>query len=171
MIRIIAFLLLLTYGVIVNAQTKKEETAIKETITTFFDGLHTGDSAKVSSTPHKNINVQSTGAHKNQQTFIKTDTKNQLLTNIAEKPANRKLFEKLLTYTIRVDGSLASVWTPHEFYINNQFSHCGSNSFQLLKNNEKSEIVYLVGIRNIAGCKISSSKKQFYFYTGGKSYR
>ena len=60
-------------------------------------------------------------------------------------------FEKLLLYDIKIDGNLASVWTPYEFYFNEKFSHCGANSFQLFNNNGKWEIIYLVDMRKRAG--------------------
>ena len=62
-------------------------------------------------------------------------------------------FEKILSYTIHVDQNLASVWTPYEFYNQEKFSHCGSNSFQLFKSNGKWKIVYLVDNRKKDTCK------------------
>jgi len=44
----------------ITAQKNLEEDAIKEVIATFFKGLHTGDSAVVSKTFHKDIKIQTT---------------------------------------------------------------------------------------------------------------
>ena len=67
--------------------------------------------------------------------------------------------EKLLSYDIRIDGNLASVWTPYEFYLNGNFSHCGANSFQLFHNNGKWEIIFLVDMRRRGDCKALKNKK------------
>ena len=56
---------------------------------------------------------------------------------------------------IKIDGNLASVWTPYEFYLDNNFSHCGVNSFQLFNNNGNWEIIYIVDTRKKLGCKLS----------------
>ena len=39
--------------------------------------------------------------------------------------------ERISFETIKIDGPLAIVWTPYNFYHNGKFSHCGVNSFQL----------------------------------------
>ena len=61
--------------------------------------------------------------------------------------------EKLLAYQINVYTSLASVWTPYEFYFNGKFSHCGANSFQLFKEDNQWKIIFLVDIRRRENCK------------------
>jgi len=43
--------------------------------------------------------------------------------------------EKIMFETIKIDGTLATVWTPYKFYYKGKFSHCGVNSFQLVRLN------------------------------------
>jgi hypothetical protein len=43
--------------------------------------------------------------------------------------------ERISLETIKVDGPLAIAWTPYNFYYNGQLSHCGVNSFQLVRLN------------------------------------
>ena len=52
---------------------------------------------------------------------------------ITTTPEGTTLDELILSYHIRVDGAMASAWTPYRFYVNDTFSHCGVNSFQLVK--------------------------------------
>ncbi len=47
---------------------------------------------------------------------------------------------------------MANAWTPYEFWYNGNFSHCGVNSFQLIKKDEKWKIIYLVDTRRKEGC-------------------
>lgn len=60
--------------------------------------------------------------------------------------------ERITFERIMVDGALASVWTPYRFYLNEKFSHCGVNSFQLMKSPAGWKIIYLVDTRRKEGC-------------------
>lgn len=151
-------LIVVVLSTVVNAQEKQEEKAIKETIETFFEGLHKGDSAIVNSVLHKELKLQTTFTNKQGEKQLNTETKEQLLTNIASKKTEHTYLEKLLSWDIKIDGNLASVWTPYEFYFNDNFSHCGANSFQLFNNNGKWEIIYLVDMRRRSSCKALENK-------------
>lgn len=152
MIRIITFLVFVTLSFVVKAQTTSEEKTIKNTITTFFDGLHKGDSTIVSSTLHSTVKLQTTFTNKEGQKVLLTDSKLKVLTGIANKKPEHTYLEKLLSWNIKIDGNLASVWTPYEFYLNGKFSHCGANSFQLFNDNGNWKIIYQVDMRRRESC-------------------
>lgn len=156
--KIITMFIAVVLSTVVNAQEKQEEKAIKQTIETFFEGLHKGDSAIVNSVLNKELKLQTTFTNKQGEKQLKTETKEQLLTNIASKKPEHTYLEKLLSWDIKIDGNLASVWTPYEFYFNDNFSHCGANSFQLFNNNGKWEIIYLVDMRRRGSCKALENK-------------
>ena len=61
--------------------------------------------------------------------------------------------ERITDDSIKIDGPLASVWTPYKFYYAGNFSHCGVNSFQLVKTNDRRKIQYLVDTRRKQGCE------------------
>ena len=63
-----------------------------------------------------------------------------------------RLNEKIGGYEIKIDGELASAWTPYEFYVGEEFSHCGVNSFQLLKTAEGWKIFHIVDTRRKDNC-------------------
>lgn len=150
--KITTALIVLILTSVANAQSKNEHAMIKKTIDTFFEGLHKGDSAIVSNTLHSSVKIQTTFTNKKAEKKLATESRENLLTKIAGKKPEHKYFEKLLSYDIKVDGNLASVWTPYEFYFNDKFSHCGANSFQLFNNNGKWEIIYLVDMRRRSSC-------------------
>ena len=56
--------------------------------------------------------------------------------------SKNKFFERYWEPIINTDGNIASVWAPYEFYIDDVFSHCGTNLFFLVKNSEKWKIVH-----------------------------
>lgn len=159
MSRIITVLIAVVFSVGISAQNQSEEKAIKKVISTFFDGLHQGDSTLMKSTLHQDLKIQTTFTNKEGGKQLRTQTKAQLLKGVASKKVSDKYIEKLLSYTIKIDGNLASVWTPYEFYLNGNFSHCGANSFQLFNNNGKWEIIYLVDMRRRNNCGVMNNKK------------
>lgn len=157
--KFVLFLLFFVLSVGIAAQENTAQKNIKKVIDTFFEGLHKGDSTIMRATLHKEIKVQTTSTNKEGNKILKTDSKLKLLTSIANKNPEHIYLEKLLFYDIKVDGNLASVWTPYEFYFNEKFSHCGANSFQLFNNNGKWEIIYLVDMRRRDDCKALKEKK------------
>ncbi len=146
--KIITFLIVLVLTTVVNAQEKNNKKAIRKTIETLFEGLHNGDSTLISKTLHSTIKIQTTFTNKKGIKNLITTTKNKFLTGVANKKPGDIYFEKLLSWDVKIDGNLASVWTPYEFYLNGKFSHCGANSFQLFNNNGTWEIIYLVDSRH-----------------------
>lgn len=54
------------------------------------------------------------------------------------------LDEQLLAIKSHRSGNLASVWTPYVFYVDGKLSHCGVNSFQLVQNDGRWKIHYLI---------------------------
>ncbi|WP_299834864.1 nuclear transport factor 2 family protein [uncultured Tenacibaculum sp.] len=154
-----SFLIVFTFiSFTVFSQESSEDQKIKEVISLFFDGLHKGDSSLVRKTLHKEIKIQTTFTNKTGKKILVSETREKLLKTIASKKVSDTYFEKLLSYTIKIDGNLASVWTPYEFYYNGNFSHCGANSFQLFNNNGTWEIIYLVDMRRRENCKVTGEK-------------
>jgi hypothetical protein len=155
--KIITLLLLFTFIFSVNAQKRGEKNAVKITIQNFFKGFHKGDVSLLKTTIHKDLYAQTTSVNRKGGSIITPTSKAyDNLINFSKnvKPTD-DYFEKILSYTIHVDGNLASVWTPYEFYNKGKFSHCGSNSFQLFNNNGNWQIVYLVDTRRKNACKTS----------------
>ena len=60
--------------------------------------------------------------------------------------------ERMFAPEVRVDGSLAIVWTEYDFHLGSQFSHCGVDAFQLLKTSAGWKIVALSDTARREGC-------------------
>jgi hypothetical protein len=56
--------------------------------------------------------------------------------------------------TVLQDGDLAEVWASYAFYIGKTFSHCGVDSFQLLKEETGWKIIHLNYTRRKNDCSI-----------------
>ncbi len=78
---------------------------------------------------------------------LETESFDNFLKSIATIPANLIFFEKLIDYKVEIDGNLAHVWTPYEFYVNDKLSHIGANPFTLYNDNGKWQIIHLIDTR------------------------
>ena len=137
--------ILLFFGLSVGVFAQ-EETTIKQTISTFFEGLQTGDTLKIQTVCHKDMKLQSI-MEKNTVGALSFQSNSDFYKSIAAIPKNLKIEERLLSYKIQVDGSMAHVWTPYEFYVNEKQSHIGTNSFTLLLENNSWKIVHIIDTR------------------------
>lgn len=120
-----------------------QEAEIRQSIQTFFEGIHSRDSLKINSVSDENLVLQ---------TVVLSPRRNKLVVTkgadfkryVATIPKETKFEEKLLSFTIKVDEDMAHVWIPFEFYINEKLTHRGVNSIQLFKDKEKGiwKIIY-----------------------------
>ena len=135
-------ILLLLFGTQI---TVAQEAEIKKSIGVFFEGMHTTDTLKIKSVC-KDLILQSV-SEKNGVTKLNNEPIAEFYKSIASIPKTMKIEERLLDYKIQVDGAMAHVWTPYEFYINGKLSHKGVNSFQLFKEGETWKIIYIIDTR------------------------
>jgi len=119
----------------------------------FFEGFHKGDTVLMKTVMADSLVMQTAFATKQGENKISTDTAEGLLTAIANRPINQKWDERLLDYKVQIDGNLAHVWTPYEFWFNGDFSHCGANAFTLAKTDDGWKIVHLIDSRRRSSCK------------------
>ena len=135
-------LILLNFSFICTAQKQD----VQQSIETFFIGFHQKDSIKMKSVCLDSIILQSIseGVKGNKLT---SESVNKFYKTIASIPADLKFEEKILSYTIQIDGSMAHVWAPYKFYLNDKLSHSGVNTFTLFKEKEVWKIIYLIDTR------------------------
>ena len=65
---------------------------------------------------------------------VRNESVNEFVKSISTLAVNAA-DERIAFNTVKIDADLASVWTPYQFYFNGKFSHCGVNSFQLVRLN------------------------------------
>jgi ketosteroid isomerase-like protein len=54
-------------------------------------------------------------------------------TGLARASGQPAYLERMWDPTVLVDGDLAVVWTPYDFWIGDQFSHCGTDVFTMMR--------------------------------------
>jgi len=143
----IGFLLLSILPIFGFSQTSEED-LVKSTVNQLFNGMKTSDSVLIRKSFSKNAVLQTiTKAGE-----VKNENINDFVLSIS-KAEKQSLDERIIFSNILIDGNLASVWTPYEFYYKGQFSHCGVNSFQLVKSNNEWKIQYIIDTRRKDNCR------------------
>ncbi len=149
------FILFISYNL--NAQ-KAETENVKATIVEFFNAFHEQDTTALKVMAKGDIKLQSISINKEGESVLRENNYSEFLKNIAGIPKDKTFKVKLLDFSIQVDGNMANAWTPYEFWFDGNFSHCGVNSFQLIKEDDRWKIIYLVDTRRREGCKTKNPK-------------
>jgi len=147
----ILFFFLVMNGTAVLAQESESE-AVQKAIETFFNGFHKQDSVIIKQTVSNSIILETIAKDKDGHGYVRREQFKDFLKSIVGIPKTTKFDERILSYNIQVDGTMAHAWTPYEFWLDGKFHHCGVNSFQLFKDNENWKIIYLVDTRRKKGC-------------------
>lgn len=132
------------------AQTTATD-SVKATVNRFFEGMKAGDTTLIKSTLTEGGIFQTISRTKEGATVVRTENVGDFFKSIS-KVEKGALDEQITFKTVEVDGFLASVWTPYKFYVKEQFSHCGANSFQLVKIDGEWRIQYIIDTRRKKGC-------------------
>jgi hypothetical protein len=119
---------------------------VQKTIETFFEGFHAKDTIKIKSTC-SNIMILQSISENTKGNKLSDETTSSFYKAIASIPADIKFEERILSYNIQVDGSMAHVWTPYEFYVNGKLSHKGVNAFTLYLEVTTWKIIHLIDTR------------------------
>jgi len=135
-----------------SAQSEQVQ-EIKGVIKLFFKGLQNGDTIAIKKTVSETVILQTAYFNNEGESIMKTDDFNKFIQSVGSKKPDDIWEERLSSYNIQIDGNMANVWTPYEFYLNYKLSHCGVNSFQLFNDGEKWKIIYLIDTRRRLGCK------------------
>lgn len=130
-----------------QAETK----AVKDVINRFFEGLESGDTLLLKSTCTETPVFQTYMRDREGQLLVYTEDFSEFLSFVGT-PNGDKYDEQIKFETVNVEEQLASVWTPYKFYVNGKISHCGTNSFQLIKTAGGWKIQYIIDTRRKKGC-------------------
>lgn len=132
--------------ILINQVFFAQDSEIQLTIGNFFNAFHQRDSVALKKVCSENLVLHSISESEKGSKFS-IQKASDFFKSIAAIPLSMKFEEKILSFKVQVDGSMAHVWTPYEFYVNDKLSHSGVNSFQLFKENDVWKVVYILDTR------------------------
>ncbi|HVX51156.1 MAG TPA: hypothetical protein VHB48_13405 [Chitinophagaceae bacterium] len=132
-------------------KAQKTEDSVKTVVNGLFIAMATSDSAGVINAFMQGGMLQ-TIIEKDGQTTVETEA----LADFAHVIAglNRSDADEQIKYnTIKIDGPLAFVWAPYNFFFKGKFSHCGVDCFCVVRTAGGWKIQYIIDTRRKDGCK------------------
>lgn len=82
---------------------------------------------------------------------IRNEAVSEFANSIARLPKG-DADERITFDVVKTDGELAIVWAPYQFFFKGKFSHCGVDSFQLVRIKGTWKIQYLIDTRRTQNC-------------------
>jgi len=135
------------------AQTTED--SVKNVINNLFTGMKTADAGLLKSAFGDSAIMQTISRNREGKTIVRNESVNEFAEFV--KGLKKDSADERITFDmIKIDGPLAIAWTPYTFYYNGKFSHCGVNSFHLVRFNGVWKIQYLIDTRRRYECRITN---------------
>jgi hypothetical protein len=146
------FFILLTMLAAASAlKAQTAEDSVKAAVNKMFTAMKNADTAMLRASFADSIVLQTIARDKAGSILVRNETPADFIDFIS-KAAPGDADERIVFETIKTDGPLAIAWTPYNFYYKSKFSHCGVNSFQLVRFNGEWKIQYIIDTRRKQGC-------------------
>lgn len=147
------FLIVLTFLALApRAGAQTSEDSVKTVINNMFTAMKSGDAKGLMSVFSDSIVLQTIARTKEGAMVVRNESPAEFAEQVGKSAAG-DLDERISFETIKTDGPLAMAWTPYRFYYKGEFSHCGVNSFQLVRFNGVWKIQYIIDTRRRQGCE------------------
>ena len=111
-----------------------------EALQKLFDALETGDEGLLRSVVDPSVVMHFSESRAGETTFG-SSTLDGLASRITSSDV--PLIERMWDPVVVVNGALATIWTPYDFYAGTEFSHCGVDAANLMNTPEGWRIVAL----------------------------
>ena len=146
---ILIMLTFVIFSSLLHAQTPED--SVKTVINTLFAGMKSADAGLVKAAFSDSAVLQTITRNKDGKLIVVSDKIDEFASLIGSLKKD-SADERITFESIKIDGPLAMVWTPYNFFYNGKFSHCGVNSFQLVRFDGGWKIQYLIDTRRRQGC-------------------
>jgi hypothetical protein len=140
----------LCVNAIISANAQSSKDSVVATVNRFFEGMKNADTFVLKSTLASNAILQ-TIRDEREKTSVEDEKVAEFIGFVSQLKVG-DADEQIKIGTVNVDGSLATVWTPYKFFYKGKFSHCGVNSFQLVRIDQQWKIQYIIDTRRKEGC-------------------
>ena len=110
----------------------EDRAAVLETVREMFRALGSRDLARIEAL-HLPQALTLTSWSSGEPAYPRIRTVPEVLESIGSVTV--PMLERIWDAEVRVDGDIASVWAPYDFWIDGSFSHCGHDSLHLVRVN------------------------------------
>jgi hypothetical protein len=131
------------------AGAQQSEREVMAVVQQLFDGMKVHDTVKMRAVLHPQARLVSSGLKDGVPTASVEAIEGWLS---AVGRGVEPFDERLQNPVVKVDGGLASVWAEYHFYVGARFSHCGVDTFHLVKTADGWKIIDLADTRRKEGC-------------------
>ena len=111
------------------AQTPEQNVVAQ--VRRLFDAMKQRDTTGMRATLDASARLVGTGTNQQGQPVARTIPIQNWLRGIAGAPGSPD--ERIYDPEVRIDQNLATVWTRYDFFVGENFSHCGYDAFQLVQ--------------------------------------
>jgi hypothetical protein len=80
---------------------------------------------------------------------VRSFTTEEFLASFARE---EQFLERMWEPKVMIHGDIASVWTPYDFYLGGEFSHCGIDAFQIVRTDARWKIATVTFTVERSGC-------------------
>ena len=128
-----------------------EEAQVLEVVDRLFDGMRARDGAMVESVLHPQAQMALAVPDGADPDTPPVQPARNFADAVGEggEPWDEPYFDPV----VKIDGNLAHVWTFFHLYRGDTFSHCGYNSFQLLRTERGWEITFIAYTQRTEDCR------------------
>ena len=133
-----------------SAKAQSPEDSVKATVNKLFAAMKNGDSKALLECFADGAILQ-TIVEKDGNVSIQTEA----IKDFADFVGTQKqgdADERITFDMVKTDGALAIAWTPYQFYYKGAFSHCGVDSYQLVRINGAWKLQYIIDTRRKVNC-------------------
>ena len=134
------------------ATSQSTADSIKAVVNNLFVAMKNSDGNRIKTCFADGAILQTIVTNKEMKTIIENDSVETCARMVQSMPKDQA-DEKVLFDAIHIDGPMAAVWAPYEFYFKGQFSHCGVDHFVMIRQEGQWKIQYLIDTRRKQGCK------------------
>ena len=148
-----SLLLVIAIFITIASFAQTTEDSVKQVVNNLFIGMKTSNGTMIASAFPDSEVLQTISSDK---TSGKIGVRNESVKDFAKSISTLAVNaadERISFNSVKIDADLASVWTPYQFYFNGKFSHCGVNSFQLVRIYGQWKIQYLIDTRRKDHCE------------------
>src|SRR6185436_4135736 len=145
------FLIVLTVIITTTAaRAQTAEDSVKAVINKMFTAMKFADGGMLKSCFSDSIVFQTIARNKEGKMIVRNEDPSGFAAYIStQKPGD--LDEQIVFDVVKTDGPLGIAWTPYKFYAAGKFSHCGVNSFQVVRFEGEWKIQYIIDTRRRVG--------------------